>query len=77
MEGLDPIDVCRMLDSRGICAWDGHFYAIRPIEVLGLLEKGGVTRVGVSLYNTDEEVERLLEAVRDISSGKLKLTGLR
>jgi cysteine desulfurase family protein (TIGR01976 family) len=77
MEGLDPIDVCRMLDTRAICAWDGHFYAIRPIEVLGLLEKGGVTRVGVSLYNTGEEVERLLEAVSDISSGKLSSTGLR
>lgn len=23
--------------------WDGHFYAIRPIEVLGLLDRGGVT----------------------------------
>ncbi len=72
MEGMDPIEVCKLLDRRGICAWDGHFYAIRPIEVLGLLEKGGVTRVGVSLYNTPEEVQRLLEAVADIAKGKLR-----
>lgn len=73
LEGMDPIDVCKLLDTRGICAWDGHFYGIRPIEVLGLLEKGGVTRVGVSLYNTTEEVQRLLDAVSDIAAGKLKL----
>ncbi|HPA59133.1 MAG TPA: cysteine desulfurase-like protein [Synergistales bacterium] len=72
MEGMDPIDVCTLLDRRGICAWDGHFYAVRPIEVLGLLEKGGVTRVGVSLYNTADEVQRLLEAVTDIAEGKLR-----
>ena len=72
VEGLDPIDVCKLLDTRGICAWDGNFYAIRPIEVLGLLEKGGVTRVGVSLYNTEEEVQRLLDAVSDIADGRLR-----
>lgn len=72
MEGMNPIEVCRLLDQRGICAWDGHFYAVRPIEVLGLLEKGGVTRVGVSLYNTAEEVQRLLEAVNDIARGTLR-----
>jgi selenocysteine lyase/cysteine desulfurase len=67
MKGKDPIEVCSGLNEKGICAWDGHFYGIRPIEVLGLLEEGGVTRVGVSLYNTEEEVKRLLEAVREIA----------
>jgi selenocysteine lyase/cysteine desulfurase len=76
IEGFDPVDVCRLLDSRGICAWDGNFYAVRPIEVLGLMERGGVTRVGVSLYNTIEEVERLLEAVADIASGTLSAAKL-
>jgi len=68
LEGMDPIEVCSLLNEKGICAWDGHFYGIRPIEVLGLLEKGGVTRVGVSLYNTEEEVQRLLQAVSEIAS---------
>ena len=45
---------------------------MRPIEVLGLLERGGVTRVGVSLYNTSEEVQRLLEAVSDIAGGRIR-----
>ena len=63
----DPVEVCKRLNEKGICAWDGHFYGIRPIEVLGLLERGGVTRVGISLYNTEEEVVRLLDAVREIA----------
>ncbi len=71
MRGKDPIHVCSRLNEKGICAWDGHFYGIRPIEVLGLLEKGGVTRVGVSLYNTEEEVNRLLEAVGEIAEDRL------
>lgn len=68
VEGKTPPEVCRLLDEKGILAWDGHFYAIRPVEVLGLLEKGGLTRVGISLYNTLEEVERLLNALRTIST---------
>jgi cysteine desulfurase family protein (TIGR01976 family) len=68
VEGKTPPEVCRLLDEKGILAWDGHFYAIRPVEVLGLLEKGGLTRVGISLYNTLEEVERLLDALQTIST---------
>ena len=66
VEGKDPIEICTELGKKGICAWDGHFYGIRPVEILGLLEKGGVTRVGISLYNTQEEVDRLLEAVEGL-----------
>ncbi len=73
MDGKDPIEVCTLLNTRGICAWDGHFYGIRPVEVLGLLEKGGVTRVGVSLYNTSGEVDRLVEAVQAVADGSLTL----
>ena len=63
MEGKTPTQVCEQLATKNICAWDGHFYAIRAIESLGLLERGGVTRFGISLYNTDEEVDFVLEEV--------------
>lgn len=59
--------VCDALAKKGIFAWDGHFYAIRAVEILGLRAKGGLTRVGVLLYNTSDEVERLLEGVSDIA----------
>jgi cysteine desulfurase family protein (TIGR01976 family) len=60
-------EVCTRLGERGFCTWDGHFYALRAIEALGLLERGGVTRVGISMYNTMEEMANLLEAVRRIA----------
>ena len=57
VEGKTPWQICEHLAKKNICAWDGHFYAIRAIEVLGLLERGGVTRLGISLYNIAEEVD--------------------
>ncbi|MEJ2054618.1 MAG: cysteine desulfurase-like protein [Calditrichaceae bacterium] len=62
-EGKYASDVCKYLAEKSICAWDGHYYAIRAIEVMGLLEKGGLTRIGMSLYNNEEEINRLLNAV--------------
>jgi selenocysteine lyase/cysteine desulfurase len=67
LEGKTPLQVCEQLALKNIFAWDGHFYAIRAIEVLGLLEKGGVTRMGISMYNTMEEVEFVLSEVERIS----------
>lgn len=66
VRGRTATQVSAALGERGICTWDGHFYAIRPMEVLGLLEEGGVTRVGVSLYNTKEDVDRLIQEVRNM-----------
>ena len=67
LEGKTPLQVCNALAEHNICAWDGHFYAIRAIESLGLLEKGGVTRLGISLYNTREEMDMTLEVIRKLT----------
>jgi cysteine desulfurase family protein (TIGR01976 family) len=67
VSGKTAGQVCSGLAEKGVCVWDGHFYAIRPAEVLGLLEHGGVTRAGISLYNTEEEVERLLAGVESLA----------
>jgi cysteine desulfurase family protein (TIGR01976 family) len=68
IDGTKAADVCKYLAEQAICTWDGHYYAIRAIEVLGLLNLGGLTRVGMSLYNTEEEVNRLLNALDDLTS---------
>ncbi len=67
VEGRRPDDVCRFLAAHNICAWDGHFYAIRTTEVLGLLEKGGVTRLGISLYTTEQEVDYTVEILSELA----------
>jgi cysteine desulfurase family protein (TIGR01976 family) len=61
--GVRPSEAARALAEKGILVWDGDFYAARAIEVLGLAERGGVLRTGISMYNTREEIERLLEGV--------------
>jgi cysteine desulfurase family protein (TIGR01976 family) len=63
LDGFSPIKVCEFLASKSICAWDGHFYAQRAIEVLGLLDQGGVTRLGINMYNSDEEVDYTIQCL--------------
>jgi cysteine desulfurase family protein (TIGR01976 family) len=60
---LRPEDVCRRLGNEGLFLWDGHFYAVRLVERLGLIERGGLVRAGLAPYTTAAEVERLLDAV--------------
>jgi cysteine desulfurase family protein (TIGR01976 family) len=55
------------LGSQGLCVWDGDFYAARPVEVLGLAERGGLLRTGISMYTTDSDVRRLLTAIERLS----------
>ncbi|MEP6883988.1 MAG: cysteine desulfurase-like protein [Gammaproteobacteria bacterium] len=53
--------------EQGICVWDGDFYAARPVQVLGLAESGGLLRTGISMYNTREELNRLLAVLKSLS----------
>jgi len=68
IDSKTPEQVCEKLAEKNICAWDGHFFAIHAIEVLGLLEKGGVTRLGVSVYNTPEEIDFTISTITAIAS---------
>jgi len=67
--GVSPDDVARALGEEGLQVWSGHFYGLRPLEALGLAESGGVVRAGVVMYNTREEVDRLLEGVERVARG--------
>ena len=59
-------EVCKLLGKKNICAWDGHFYAMKAIQKLGLEERGGVTRLGVSVYNNEEEIENTIKIISGI-----------
>ena len=67
IDGVHPAEAARRLGEKGIQVWDGNFYALRPVEALGLAEKGGLIRTGIVMYNTRQEVDRLLEAVAEIA----------
>jgi selenocysteine lyase/cysteine desulfurase len=49
--------------------WDGDFYATGLIERLGLADRGGVVRIGLTHYNTAAEVDRLVEALGRVAAG--------
>ena len=63
---FSPHEVCAVLAKQNICAWDGHFYALKAIQQLGLESRGGVTRLGISLYNTKKEIDRVIEVIKSI-----------
>jgi cysteine desulfurase family protein (TIGR01976 family) len=66
VEGWKPRAVTEELARRGICAWDGDYYAYELMESLGVGELGGAVRVGLVHYNTAHEVDRLLEALSEL-----------
>ena len=68
-------DAAAALGAQGLCVWDGHFYAQRAVHVLGLTERGGLLRTGISMYTGGEDVERLLEAVATLVGAATKEPG--
>jgi cysteine desulfurase family protein (TIGR01976 family) len=68
LEGIAPRAVAEALGAEGIAVWDGDFYATGLIERLGLLERGGVVRIGLTHYNTAAEVDRLVDALGRIAA---------
>lgn len=64
----NPTEIAKFLGDRGIFTWDGNFYAMNLSERLGVEAKGGVLRIGLVHYNTVEEVEGLLAALREFAA---------
>lgn len=64
--GKHPADVAAALDAEEIYVWDGNYYAQAVMERLGFEDRGGLVRVGPVHYNTLDEVERFLAALRRI-----------
>ena len=56
-------EICKKLAESNICGWDGHFYALKAIQKLNLEKIGGVTRLGVSIYNNIEEINRTVKVI--------------
>ncbi len=63
LAGHDPAAIARFMATEGINVWSGHNYGVEPVTRLGLLDKGGVVRVGPTHYNTPAEIDRFLESL--------------
>lgn len=64
--GVASTDVARELAARGLFLSHGDFYAATVVERLGLGPEG-LVRAGCACYTTAEEIERLIEGVREIA----------
>ena len=62
-----PLELATKLGDRGIFTWDGNYYAINLTERLGVEKNGGFLRIGFVHYNTEEEVDRVLEELATVS----------
>jgi selenocysteine lyase/cysteine desulfurase len=65
-EGNTPLALATKLGDRGFFTWDGNYYALNLTECLDVEKTGGFLRIGLVHYNTVEEVDRLLGALREI-----------
>lgn len=55
-----PEDLAQQLAARNIFVWSGHNYALEVARTLGVLESGGVLRVGPVHYNSVAEIDDFL-----------------
>ncbi|NTV65771.1 MAG: cysteine desulfurase-like protein [Oscillochloris sp.] len=67
MAHRSPREVAEYLGEQGVFVWDGNYYALSLSERLGVEAYGGMVRVGLAHYNTAEEVDRLLAALRALA----------
>ena len=66
VDGHTPLELSTQLGDRGFFTWDGNYYALNLTEHLDVEKSGGFLRIGLVHYNTAEEVDRLLAALREI-----------
>ena len=67
LEGKRPEQVADAIGKQDIYVWNGHNYALAIVERMGLLEAGGMIRVGPVHYNTTAELQKFGEVLEKIA----------
>ncbi len=63
VEGLHPLDIGTLLDIRGIAVRTGHMCAQPALKALGVTS---LTRISFGIYNTFEEVDFFVKALKEV-----------
>ncbi len=67
IDGMRSRDVVKKLVEKDIALRNGHFYAIRCLEALGIRDTtDGVVRISLVHYNSEQEVGRLMDALEEL-----------
>jgi cysteine desulfurase family protein (TIGR01976 family) len=64
VEGMSPAAVCEKAAARGYAIRYGHLYCPRLIQRMGLSEDSGAVRASLVHYNTVEEIDGFVDALR-------------
>ena len=67
IDGHTPLQLATKLGDRGFFTWDGNYYALNVTEALDVEKSGGFLRIGFVHYNSMDEADRLLAALREIA----------
>jgi cysteine desulfurase family protein (TIGR01976 family) len=62
VDGHHPDKVAAELAAERVAVWSGTYYAVEVMSSLGLTD--GAVRAGVSAYTSDDDVDRLVDAIR-------------
>jgi selenocysteine lyase/cysteine desulfurase len=72
LQGHTASEAASALGAQGVCVWDGNFYAARAVELLGLEDRGGLLRTGISMYTSEEDIHRLLDGLGKLTGFMVK-----
>ena len=67
LAGKRPEAVATEIGKHHIYVWNGHNYALAIVERMGLLDAGGMIRVGPVHYNTKDELVKFGEVLEKIA----------
>jgi cysteine desulfurase family protein (TIGR01976 family) len=68
VDDADPEELTQRVDKSRIGIRWGHFYSVRLMNALDLLQYKGVVRVSLAHYNTEAELHRLRDALDPVLS---------
>lgn len=63
---VSPHEIAKRLGENNIYTWAGHMYADQLIEALNINKSEGVLRVGITHYNTHEEIDYFFNKLEQI-----------
>lgn len=64
LDGVECSDAVKFLVKKEIALRNGHFYALRCLEALGIEDREeGIIRISLVHYNSEQEIDRLLEGL--------------
>jgi len=68
LKGYTSVEICKKMNSEGIFVWNGleGFGALELVKYLKLVERGGLLRVSIEHYNTEEEIDKFLEVLNTL-----------